>query len=46
MSATIRAEPDSETESCDAPAAHFSEQINMLRVELLYNGNSTIFLSV
>lgn len=46
MSATMSAAPDKQTESYGAPAGTFTEQINMLRVELLYNGNSTIFLSV
>ena len=46
ISATIRAAPDNETESDDAPAGIFSEHIKVLRVELLYNGNSTTFFSV
>lgn len=46
ISATMRAAPDNETESDDAPAGIFIVQINVLRVELLYNGNSTTFLSV
>lgn len=46
MSATISAVPDKETDSDDAPAGIFIEQINVPRVELLYNGSSTIFFSV
>lgn len=42
----MRAAPDSETESCGAPAGTFNEQMNVLRVELLYSDNSTIFFSV
>lgn len=42
----MRAAPDNATESDDAPAGIFNEQMNVLRVELLYNGNSTTFFSV
>lgn len=45
ISATIRAAPDNETVSDDAPAGIFIEQIIALRVELLYNGSSTTFFS-
>lgn len=45
MSATIRAVPDNATESADAPAGIFIEQIMALRVELVYNGSSTTFFS-
>lgn len=44
-SATKSAVPDSITDSFDAPATTFNIQTCILRLELLYNGNSTIFLS-
>lgn len=44
-SATASAAPDNITESYGAPAATFNAQINVLRVELLYNGRSTMCLS-
>lgn len=41
----MRAAPDNETVSDDAPAGIFMVQIIALRVELLYNGSSTTFFS-